>query len=168
LVDQLYFLIIQRLLIDRFQITNQLPLPPTFFLAKATRTHRRLPHNFVYSGHIWQEEAFELELYITFGTVARTGMPAGMGMQELRPLRKQIFSPRLMASSPARLTPHTRLCFQIFAQAECLPDTSPLPARICPDPSALPARLFMLVNVDGCSLPSIVTHSPSSLEAITE
>jgi hypothetical protein len=24
--------------------------------------------------------AFELELYITFGTVARTGMPAGMGM----------------------------------------------------------------------------------------
>jgi hypothetical protein len=35
--------------------------------------------------------AFELELYITFGTVARTGMPAGMGMQELRPLRKTDF-----------------------------------------------------------------------------
>ena len=32
--------------------------------------------------------AFELEVYITFGTVARTRMPAGIGMQELRPLRK--------------------------------------------------------------------------------
>jgi hypothetical protein len=30
--------------------------------------------------------AFELELCITVGTVARTGIPTGMGIQELRPL----------------------------------------------------------------------------------
>jgi hypothetical protein len=61
----------------------------------------------------------------------------------------------LMASSPAKLTPHTRLCFQIFAQAECLPIHLPrLPVFALIPQHCLPGCLCSSVWMDALCLAS--------------
>jgi hypothetical protein len=57
--------------------------------------------------------------------------------------------PHLIAPSPAKLTPHTRLCFQIFAQAECLPIHLPrLPVFALIPQHCLPGCLCSSVWMD--------------------
>jgi len=40
-------------LTDRFPVADQLPLPSTVLSAKLTDTHRRRPHNVIYSSRTW-------------------------------------------------------------------------------------------------------------------